>query len=260
MKIGLNFHETFPPTPAYIGRIISIADGKERSIKELSQMTGIPQGVSSGKCRPHLIYSYLMGLLEEDLCTITKLGEVIRSEDPSCSEELTQWILHKNLVSTNGAPLWNWLFRYLLPENNMKTTDDYLMKQAQDKFGTNVKTSVCKTCYLNGLSEIHYLNENSTGFAVNPQKVITDYLFLYAYDLFSEWDALYAEKNELTADEMFRMKNAACFGLTEDGWFEALEMIAGKNLIRINRQLTPFTIIRNASTEVVIPQLYSLLL
>lgn len=260
MKIGLNFHETFPPTPAYIGRIISVADGKERSIKELSQMTGIPQGESSGKCRPHLLYSFLMGLLKEDLCTITELGEIIRSEDPSCSEELTQWILHKNLVSTTGAPLWNWLFRQLLPGNNLKVTDDYLTRQAQDQFGVNVKTGVCKTCYLNGLSEIDYLDENFSGIAVKPKRVSPEYMFLYAYDLFSEWDAFYAGKNEISADEMFEMKNAACFGLTEDEWFEALEMIAGKNLIRINRQLTPFTIIRNASTEAVIPKLYSLLL
>ncbi len=207
-----------------------------------------------------MLYSYLMGLIKEDMCTLTELGEIIRSEDPSCSEELTQWILHKNLVSSTGAPLWNWLFRYLLPNNKMKVTGEFVTKQAQDKFGTNVKTGVCKTCYLNGLSEIDYLDTNFSGYAVRMKRIIPDFLYLYAYDLFDEWDYLYPNKNEITENEMYGMENAACFGLSKDNWFEVLEMIAGKNMIRINRQLTPFTIIRNSSTDAVIPKLYSLLL
>lgn len=49
MSENVNFHMTFPPTPAYIGRLLKIADGRVRTVAEIAEETGIPEGASSGK-------------------------------------------------------------------------------------------------------------------------------------------------------------------------------------------------------------------
>ena len=74
-------------------------------------MTGIPQGMSTGKVNPHLNYLMLMGLLEEDKATLTPLGRLVRAEDPSCQEPLTQWLMHANLTSITGADMWHFVYR-----------------------------------------------------------------------------------------------------------------------------------------------------
>lgn len=259
MKIGVSFHNTFPPTPAYIGRILQISDGTKRDIRTISDLTGIPQGESTGKAKPHLIYSVLMGLLQEDQSTLTQLGTVVRSEDSNCTEELTQWIMHRHLTSSTGAEMWRYLYRELAPQNNGIMTDDYYTAQLKNRFGAKVNTSVVKTCYLNGLTAIEYL-DSKDGIVIRKQRVQREFLYLYAYELLTEWDSVYPGKTEITADEMNLMHHEACFGLSSSDWFTILEMMASRNLIRLNRQLVPFTIIRSSNITDIIPKLYSLLL
>lgn len=37
MSENVNFHMTFPPTPAYIGRLLKIADGRVRTVAEIAE-------------------------------------------------------------------------------------------------------------------------------------------------------------------------------------------------------------------------------
>ena len=40
MSENVNFHMTFPPTPAYIGCLLKIADGRVRTVAEIAEETG----------------------------------------------------------------------------------------------------------------------------------------------------------------------------------------------------------------------------
>ena len=90
------------------------------SAREISDETGIPQGESSGKVVPHLKYAAYMGLIESDISapTLTMLGKTVLEQDGYCREELTQWIMHSNLCSRIGAPLWSFFVRDLLHNNH----------------------------------------------------------------------------------------------------------------------------------------------
>lgn len=56
-QVNVNFHQTFKPECQYISSILDIADGITwRSVKDISAVTGIPQGTSSGKVEPHISY------------------------------------------------------------------------------------------------------------------------------------------------------------------------------------------------------------
>ena len=77
MSENVNFHMTFPPTPAYIGCLLKIADGRVRTVAEIAEETGIPEGASSGKVRPHIQYASYMGLLNSSDFTRTPLGKIV---------------------------------------------------------------------------------------------------------------------------------------------------------------------------------------
>ena len=64
-KVNLNFHQTFKPEKQYIGSILNVADNTDGiGVQEISSYTGIPNGKSSGKVEPHIIYANYMGLIE----------------------------------------------------------------------------------------------------------------------------------------------------------------------------------------------------
>lgn len=50
----------------YIGRLLRIADRRERSVQEISEETGIPTGKFTGKVKPHIEYARYMGLIEKE--------------------------------------------------------------------------------------------------------------------------------------------------------------------------------------------------
>lgn len=258
---GKYFHQTFPPTPAYIGRILSIAQGKPRSVREIADLTGIPQGKSSGKVVPHLKYAVYMGLIESDITApmLTPLGEIIRTEDWACSEPLTQWLLHCRLASCTGAPMWYYFVRMLLNQNQQGISRAYLLEQMQIQFGIT-KFPPLLTTYQE-FSAIDYLSTDSkTTIAIAPQRIEQNYLYLYGYVLLHEWEAALPRTSEITADELNALACATVLGLTENQWFEVLEMLASHGICRINKQLSPFTLVRLADTQMIIPKLYTLLL
>ena len=41
----------------HLVRLLQISDGTKRDIRTISDLTGIPQGESTGKAKPHLVYA-----------------------------------------------------------------------------------------------------------------------------------------------------------------------------------------------------------
>ena len=55
---NFNFHQTFQPEPEYISSILNLARDEEvLTVKEISTVTGIPTGESSGKVEPKILYA-----------------------------------------------------------------------------------------------------------------------------------------------------------------------------------------------------------
>ncbi|MDD3334649.1 MAG: hypothetical protein PHI98_03940 [Eubacteriales bacterium] len=262
IDFGVNFHQTFPPTPAYIGRILAIAEGKKMSSREISDLTGIPQGESSGKVVPHLKYAAYMGLIEPDVTipTRTPLGDIVLQEDRSCSEALTQWLMHSNLTSSTGAPMWHFLIRELLFQNREGTTKEYLSMQMQAVFKTEKYTPVLTT--YNEFSSMTYLSvDKPTGkVSIFPQRIERELLYLYGYSLMHEWDARFPSTPEITVYEMNGFACVTCFGFTDNQWFDVLEQLSALEIIRMNKQLSPYTIVHLTSAQTLVPKLYSLLI
>ena len=92
-------------------------------------------------------------------------------------------------------------------------------------------------------------------------------MYLYAYVLFEYWEewlrfassdeTSMASSVEITADhlKMIGFKNP--FGWSDKEEYQALELMANKGLIVLNRQMVPFTIRRTAEIESLVDMLYS---
>lgn len=243
----------------YISRLLAISDGTSRNTAEISDLTGIPQGTSSGKVVSHLDYMVLMGLLCEDRSTLTELGERVRTEDPACSELLTQWLLHANLTSVQGADMWNYVYRQLLPANGRKVSDTFYKNAVEAHFPTAKRYGCLRTFYEKQVPDLEYLCSEKGFLSIKTQPIKQEFLFLYAYDIAREWEALYGDMPEITASQFESMQCAAVFGIHDETWFTVLELLATKGLFRINRQLTPYTVIKCTDSRSLISKLYSLL-
>ena len=95
-SVNLNFHATFCPDFEYIAKIIQIADQYDGLTKEeISEITGIPTGVSTGKVEPHIYYAKFMNLINFEKANakykikLTSLGKEILNEDPYFLESIS---------------------------------------------------------------------------------------------------------------------------------------------------------------------------
>lgn len=260
MKASVNFHMTFPPTPAYIGRLLKIADGKMRTSAEIADLTGIPEGNSSGKVRPHIAYAAYMGLIDADTFTCTALGDKVKEEDCMIAEKLTQLICHVRLCSESGAELWNFMFRKLLPENQGKIGMEALAEAMQRKFGASVKYAPIISMYTKQFTKLNLLQVDVNAISVCSLSVEKDMLYVYAYALLYEWELVFPEKMEITEGELNQLQFAACFGWNRQTENDVLQLLVDRNIIGVNRQLVPFTVQKLTCAQSMIPKLYSMLL
>ncbi|MBR1592828.1 MAG: hypothetical protein IJ666_07450 [Ruminococcus sp.] len=143
--------------------------------------------------------------------------------------------------------------------------DETMRKEAMKKKYNDffmVKTdlgALRKTYSDDGFFALLDLLDFSEGIRINSSYHKDERLYVYAYALFSTWDKKYPETQEITADQIIGMKWNKHFGFDEDEMLFALEQMEGKQLIRLNKQLRPYTVIKNADTADVLPHLYELL-
>lgn len=118
-RLSLSFHQTFIPERHYLVKLMDYAvDGKVGDLREISNLTGIPTGNTSGKVEPLIRYSEGMGLVKASKdkgkrwrLSVTPLGGQVRNNDPYISETLSQWLLHIRLCRPNGgAEVWYRVF------------------------------------------------------------------------------------------------------------------------------------------------------
>ncbi len=116
MRLPRNFHRTFIPERQYINAMLRFAaSGQAGNYQDISAVTGIPTGKSSGKVPAILDYCRGMGLIQlagnvrsaVKRPELTPFGRIVFLEDPHLKERVTQWIAHLNLCGVlTGADAW----------------------------------------------------------------------------------------------------------------------------------------------------------
>lgn len=265
---NLNFHQTFPPTLEYLGRLFAVTDnGIPMTKEEISSTTGIPTGKSSGKVEPHIDYAVYMGHIEEAapvggkyLLKCTSLGNEIKKQDPGFREALTQMICHVRLTSpSTGAQLWSLIIRDILPKYKDGMHDNVLEDEIRKKISVNVKTGPFYSTYRDSFDLLKLLIREPQLTGIVSQPLISDFRYVYSYALIYEWENIFPTDNEISAYELEKLKFAGAFGWDAQHQYVALEHLAELGLIRLNRQLSPYTIFKLTTSDELIAKLYSLL-
>ena len=265
---SVNFHKTFSPQDSYIAKILELAKvGYTGSKEEISEETGIPTGKTSGKVVPHILYSQYMGLTTHTLSKgkytlkLTDLGKTVLENDKYLFEDISRLICHYNICDEeNGAYLWSFIYNGLPIMLDENISEEAMKKKYNDFFMVKTDLGALRKSYSDdGFFALLDLLDFSEGIRINSLYYKDERLYAYAYTLLSSWDMNCPETQEITADQIIGMKWNKRFGFDEDEMLFALEQMEGKQLIRLNKQLVPYTVIRNADTANVLPHLYELL-
>lgn len=267
-QVKLNFHQTFKPERQYISSILNVANGIDSmSIKDISACTGIPNGEISGKVEPHINYATYMGLVEYEkkngliLLNRTKLGEIVFVEDPGLQEELSILLCHCMMLrEKNGADVWNAVFKKILPKYRAGIKRDILIKELEQLFNGKVNKKNFAPfigSYEDIFSVTGVLEVETDIVRVNSIAYVKEFVNLNAYILWEYWEELFPEQEEISSVQLEELRFGKAYGWDTQTEYKVLEHLADEGLIRMNRQLMPYTILRLVDKNTLAERLYS---
>ena len=277
IKKGLNFHQTFKPEHNLLcGLLQSLTECSGKTAQEISKLTGIPTGESSGKVVPTIYYLEYMGLITEHIknrefiLDYTNLGKSVLSEDPGFMEELTLLLLHCMLVrKNNGAELWSYIVCKLMPKYHGRISKVNFDKELEINFGKSVNLAPFNGTYTGLFSNIRALDVTNDGYKLQTQTINLDYIYLYGFVLYAYWsdwlDGLTDEEkamkktsdNEITSVELEEIGFRYPFGWTEQEEYQVLELLQDKGIISLNRRMVRLTIRKIKIEDEILSMLYS---
>lgn len=266
--VGLNFHQTFKPEKQYVAAILDISGDPEiRTVRDISMMTGIPTGKNSGKVEPHIMYANYMGLIDyirdngNYSLRRSSLGETVFYEDPGIQEKVTELLCHAMIVrNEGGAKLWSSFFRNVMPRYRNGIKRDLLLRElniaAEGKITTKNMAPLFGS-YENFFDSLTLLSKDRDTIKITPTTYDRECIYVYGVALLSYWMEQYPGQDEITSDQLKELHFGSVFGWDSQAEYAVLEQLSDKGIIRMNRQLMPYTILRLVGHDDLIGKLYS---
>lgn len=274
---GLDFHQTFKPERSCLSSLMmNLQDCSGKSVQEISKLTGIPTGSSSGKVAPTISYLEYGGLIEEKLVSrkyelsFTRLGETVLNEDPGLMENLTLLLFHCMLARRNkGANLWSFIICDALGRYHGKIKKSNLSKELDLHFGKNPNMAPFNGTYTGFLDQIGILKISESDYVLQMQAFNPEFIYLYGlifYEYWEDWMSGFTDENierlnisssEITSIQIEETGFRYPFGWTEREEYQVLEALHDKGIVSLNRQMSPFAVRKLYTKEQMIDMLYS---
>lgn len=265
---NINFHQTFFPNFDYIGKILDIASGTENySIEEISKITGIPTGKSSGKVLPHIRYCEYMNLISVEnsnskyLIKRTDLGELVYLEDPYFSESISRLLCHMFLSSKSvGSELWFFICRSMQSSYGNKINKGVIEHDIVSYFNKGTKMSAFNTAYTseNSFGNLNLIDIVDDTIRFKDFSYEEEYFYAILYVLYKELKQIDFNRSEFTTIEIFNdLKWNWSINWSENKSMEFLEKASEEGWIDLNRQLTPTIILLKRNIADVMNLIYS---
>lgn len=267
-QVNINFHQTFKPEGRYISSIVDIADDSTwHTIKEISKSTGIPQGASSGKVNPHINYAEYMGVIKSERkekqikLSRTRLGEIVYMEDPGLQEVLTKLLLHAMMLrQENGAIIWRDIFIKIFPKYRNVVKKELILRELNQLYNNKITTKNIAPffgSYDDLFSELGILTIQSDIVNCNSLQYDKEFIYMYAFILYVYWSEYYPDQEEISSVQFAELGFGKAFGWDIKKEYEVMEHLADRGLVRMNRQLMPYTILKLTTEDELINNLYS---
>lgn len=84
-----------------------------------------------------------------------------------------------------------------------------------------------------------------------------EFIYMYATVLWKYWDEFYPEQDEISSVQFAELGFGKAFGWDLKAEYEVMEHLADRGLIRMNRQLMPYTILKLVTEDELTNNLYS---
>lgn len=278
-SLPLSFPQTFLPDRDLLARLLKfIAQGGSGNKEEISQLTGIPTGSSTGKVEPMIRYASGMGLIDANKTAggiwqlnLTPLGRIVFQHDAALSEPLTLWLMHLllcrrcslDLPATGIADAWFALFAEgAFRLGKRFTLTDYLVllqERHGSKAGLKALASLVLRSYLEprAFAGIGALQEENGYLVRQIAPLKTDYFPAYTAYLYMLWDELFADRTQLAFDEFAEQTRFPAL----TGWGESqianwLDWMANHGWVQLDRHTGTPVLLRLQTTEQAIAKLY----
>jgi len=272
MVYQINFHQTFAPETEALAQLLRVASENlgELSKEEISEITMIPTGERSGKVIPHIFYAQAMGLLHFEkkksrfLLSLTELGQIIYEEDPYLIEDITKWLCHYELVhKTSPALLWSYVFNYFIPKIGLKFNQAALENAAVRNLDFNkINFSPFRSCYTaERCFDIGIIEINGDEYQLTPHKINRNYRHMYGYILLKHWENQLENQSEITYNQLIEEIGFGNPYLWDENMvMDVLELLQDEGVLKINRQLSPITIIKQVSASYSLNKLFNFII
>ena len=111
--------------------------------------------------------------------------------------------------------------------------------------------------YEDMFSELSVLSEKDDSVSSNSKPYNKEFIYLYAYVLWTLWDEEFANQDEISSTQLDTLCFGKIFGWSSEQEYKVLEHLSDHGIIRLNRQLMPYTILKLTSIETLLNKLYS---
>lgn len=255
LRLPRNFHKTFIPERQYIHAMMRFAAGGQvGDYQQISSVTGIPMGKSSGKVPSILDYCIGMGLIslvgEErsavKMPELTPFGRIVFKEDPHIKERITQWVAHFNLCRINGgADVWYYTFvesmQILGPKFARKNLEEYLSFVYKTKPGGLIGPLVRMYEDDAAFRICGALSESNESILRNKAPIADEFSFAYSAWLLQMIYDHFPNQGQITVTELDKRVG----WLAISGWDfvdsqRVLALVERKGMIMIDRHMSPW--------------------
>lgn len=256
--------------------LTALAECSGKTVQEISKITGIPTGKSSGKVVPSIYYLDYMGLIADSLSdskyslSYTDLGRVVIEEDPGLMEDLTLLLMHCMLTRRiHGAELWSYIFNSIMPRYHGKIRKDLFEKETELKYKKKVNLSPFYGSYAGLFSSLGVFKSDDKDYCIDKHSYNNEFVYLYGLVLFEYWhewiesldekekDNKKVSYTEITSDQLEETGFRFPFGWSEQDEYHVLEELHDRGIISLNRQMFPFVVRKTMPAEDIIQNLYS---
>lgn len=268
-RLNRFFHCTFFPKRRHINSLLKYASQNGNcKISSINEGTGIPMGKSSGQVSPTLDYCKAFQLVEikNQKLFLTKLGEVVFSQDPFLKEELTQWLLHFNICNARtGADVWFNIFNsgsFLLGQRFKKSE---LLDFLNSEFNTDMSRSInpVLSMYSNkdSFEMCQALVVKDSNISRKKPPVIREMTYMYATWILGESGNIWIDSKQILEDkieECLKISKLTYWDEKEKELF--YQYLEEDKIFSIDRQMRPWLFTPLIDYEHAVVNLYSKLI
>ncbi|MEZ8965068.1 hypothetical protein BCS96_09185 [Vibrio breoganii] len=284
--LPLSFTQDFKPERRLISQLLKFVEEYGIGNKhEISELTGIPTGKSSGKVEPTINYAIAMGLINAVknggswTLTLTPLGKVVLVEDPYLSERISLWLIHLMLCrplnqletsSEISGIVGPWFTLFSISETRLGPvfSSNEFGAFMEEQFGATDKRRKLCTVVLGSYKEDSCLGLTRAIEVDGLDKVLRnkaprelEFYPVYSAYLFLLWDEFFPKEKQISISELFKRTRilSALFWNEKDSWIW-LDWMTDNGLLNMDRQTGEPVVLRTSNTLDVVENIYSELL